>query len=99
MDEKKNQARDTQVQDNPGHQSQHPDRDKAEGERDQKTPGRYQSSQSGQQFSPGEGGNQGERNSSSSGGGISNRGMDSDEEQQDLPPRGSEREDSGDSER
>jgi len=36
-------------------------------------------------------GSQGERNSSSSGGGISNRGMDREEEQQDLPDRGSER--------
>ena len=43
-------------------------------------------------------GSQGERNSSSSGGGISNRGMDSEEEQEDLPDRGSERE-PGDSER
>lgn len=43
-------------------------------------------------------GSQGERNSSSSGGGISNRGMDSDEEQEYLPDRGSERE-PGDSER
>jgi len=43
-------------------------------------------------------GSQGERNSSSSGGGISNRGMDREEEQEDLPDRGSERE-PGDSER
>ena len=43
-------------------------------------------------------GSQGERNSSSSGGGISNRGMDSEEEQEDLPDRGFERE-PGDSER
>jgi hypothetical protein len=43
-------------------------------------------------------GSQGERNSSSSGGGISNRGMDSEEEQEDLPDRGFEHE-PGDSER
>ena len=43
-------------------------------------------------------GTQGERNSSSSGGGISNRDMDSEEEQEDLPDRGFERE-PGDSER
>ncbi len=43
-------------------------------------------------------GSEGERNSSSSGGGISNRGMDSEEEQEDLPDRGFERE-PGDSER
>ena len=43
-------------------------------------------------------GSQGERNSSSSGGGISNRGMDSEEEQDDLPDRGFEPE-PGDSER
>jgi hypothetical protein len=43
-------------------------------------------------------GSQGERNSSSSGGGISNRGMDSEEEQEDLPARGSDPE-PGDSER
>ena len=40
----------------------------------------------------------GERNSSSSGGGISNRGLDREEEQEDVPMRGSER-GSGDSER
>lgn len=43
-------------------------------------------------------GSQGERNSSSSGGGISNRGMDSEEQQDDLPDRGFDRE-PGDSER
>jgi hypothetical protein len=43
-------------------------------------------------------GSEGERNSSSSGGGISNRGMNSEEEQEDLPDRGFERE-PGDSER
>jgi len=43
-------------------------------------------------------GSQGERNSSSSGGGISNRGMDSEEEQDDLPDRSFEPE-PGDSER
>jgi hypothetical protein len=43
-------------------------------------------------------GSQGERNSSSSGGGISNRGMDREEEQEDLPDRGFEPE-PGDSER
>ena len=42
-------------------------------------------------------GTRGERNSSS-GSGISNRGLDSDEEQEDVPLRGSERE-PGDSER
>lgn len=36
-------------------------------------------------------GSQGEWNPSSSGGGISNRGMDRDEEQEGLPDRGSER--------
>jgi hypothetical protein len=92
-------------------QSQNPDRDPAEGQR-QQTPGRDQSGHSGQQFSPGQGGtrgdqdragnpasttperargSQGERNSSSSGGGISNRGMDREEEQEDLPFRGEER--------
>jgi hypothetical protein len=39
------------------------------------------------------------RNSSSSGGGISNRGMDSDEEQEDVPARGWDRDSDGDSER
>ena len=43
-------------------------------------------------------GSQGERNSSSSGGGISNRGMDREKEQEDLPDRGFEPE-PGDSER
>lgn len=43
-------------------------------------------------------GSQGERNSSSSGGGISNRGMDREEEQEDVPDRGFEPE-PGDSER
>ena len=43
-------------------------------------------------------GSHGERNSSSSGGGISNRGMDREEEQEDLPDRGFEPE-PGDSER
>ena len=61
------------------HQPQNPNRDKAEGDRQDDSTS--------------------ERNPSSSGGGISNRGMDSDEEQEDLPERGSERGSLGDSER
>ncbi len=108
MDQNKNQGQGKQGQQTQGqgdqgqgNQSQDPNRDQAEDQR-QQAPGRDQSRQPGQQFSPRQGGNrgnQGERNSSSSGGGISNRGMDKDEEQEDVPVRGSERRDRDDSER
>ena len=59
----------------------------------QRNPGQRQSQERGR-------GPQGdERNSSSSGSGISNRGMDRNEEQEDLPPRGWDRDSDGDSER
>lgn len=61
-------------------QSQNPDRDPAEGSRDRQP---RQPGQSQQERGTGTGN---ERNS-----GISNRGMDSDSEQEDLPERGSER--------
>jgi hypothetical protein len=74
MNQNKNQQRGKPGQQGQGNaaqstHAQHPDRDKAEGDRE-----------------------------SASGGGISNRGMDSDEEQEDLPARGSERRDRDDAE-
>jgi len=85
MDRNKKQGQDTQRQHNTGaqpdkpgqdqqqggqHPSQHPDRDQAEGSREQVR-------------------------GSSEGGGISNRGLDREmDEQQDLPPRGRSRSDS-----
>ena len=82
-------------------QSQNPNRDQPEPTR-QEMPGRDQPGQRYTQDpdddrgnqkpqSPPERGTKSERNSersSSSGGGISNRGMDSEEEQEDLPERG-----------
>jgi hypothetical protein len=62
----------------------HPTRDQAEGSRD-KSRGNMGSQERGT-------GNQGEKNRS----GISNRGMSQDEEQLDLPPRGSSDDDSMD---
>ena len=111
MDQNKNQGQGHQGQRTEGHgsqgqgsQPQNPNRDQAEGAR-QQTAGQDQSKSGGQsnRGTPGtqppergRGSQKGERNSSSSGRGISNRGMDSDEEQEDVPVRGSER---GDSER
>ena len=116
MDQNKNQGQGHQGQRTQGHgsqgqgsqgqgsQPQNPNRDQAEGER-QQMPGQDQSTSGGQsnRGTPGtqppergRGSQKAERNSSPSGRGISNRGMDSDEEQEDVPARGSER---GDSER
>jgi hypothetical protein len=85
-----NQGQPTQGEGHQGHgsQPQNPNRDQAEGER--------QGTQSTHTPERGRRSQKSERNSSSSGSGISNRGMDRDEEQEDVPVRGSER---GDSER
>jgi hypothetical protein len=85
-------------------QSQHPNRDQPEDPRQEMPgrdqPGqRYTHDQDGNRSNQGgqkpqstpERGGKGERNSersSSSGGGISNRGIDSEEEQEDVPERG-----------
>jgi hypothetical protein len=93
MDEKKrpggqgNQGHGSQTGQQNWNQSQNPNRDPAEGARQQMPAQGNEGTNKPERAR----GSQNEGNSSSSGGGISNRGMDREEEQEDLPVRGSER--------